>query len=259
MIISIITICLNNEDLEKTIDSVLAQTHQDYEYWIIDGASTNPDTIAAINKYANNNQVNIISEKDNGIYDAMNKGIKLSIGEYLIFLNAGDYFYSNDSLNQFSAQHKNEEIVYGNLQVISPESTWIKEYPSKLSFSYFLEDTLPHPASFIKRSVFEITGLYKTNMLISADWALFINAICSKNLSYRHLNCIISSFNNVGISSLPQNQDLIFAEKREYLKDNFSLFMDDYDELRIIKQKMNNFKNSRLRKYFSYCFKQFKL
>jgi glycosyltransferase involved in cell wall biosynthesis len=259
MRISIITVCLNNENLEKTIDSVLAQNHDDCEYWIIDGKSTNSITIDTISKYSNDQRVNIISEKDNGIYDAMNKGIKLATGEYLIFLNAGDCFYSADSLNQFITQHNNEEIIYGNLQVISPGSTWIKEYPSKLSFSYFLADTLPHPASFIKRSVFNIAGLYETNMLISADWALFINAICSKNLSYRHLNYIVSSFSYDGISSLSQNQEIIIAEKKQYLNNTFPLFVNDYEEFKIIKQKMANFKNSRLRKYFSYVFNQFNL
>lgn len=256
MKISIITVCLNSEELEKTINSVLNQTYKNYDYWIIDGKSTNAITLNTLNKYKDHNKVNIISEKDGGIYDAMNKGIRLSNGDYLIFLNAGDSFYTNESLQVFATQHDNYEIVYGDLEMTNTKSNWIVEYPPKLSYSFFLENTLPHPACFIKKSVFEKVNLYETNMLISADWAFFIKAICLRNVSYKHLPTIISSFDHNGISSDLSNQNLIHEEKKQFLENNFSLFIDDFTEYKETKRKFTNLKNSRLRKYLSYIFKQ---
>lgn len=259
MKISIITVCLNNPDLEKTIRSVLAQGYKDYDYWIIDGGSDNPTTLSVLDTYKDQLGINIISEKDTGPYDAMNKGIKSSTGEYLIFLNSGDCFYSGKSLEFFASNHDNYDIIYGDLEVVEPNKRWIKQYPDKLSFKYFLTDTLPHPSSFIKRSVFEKVGLYQADIKISADWAFFVTAICLHQITYKHLPQVISSFNYEGMSSLPGNRDLILAEKKQYLETNFPLFIGDYLEIREAGNKYNNLKNSRLRKYLSLIFKQLEI
>lgn len=257
--ISIITVCLDNEHLKRTIDSVLHQTYSDYELLIIDGKSTNSTTLQVLNEHQNSPKVIIKRERDTGIYDAMNKGIKLASGCYLIFLNAGDYFHSTQSLEFFVAEHGNYDIVYGDLFVIEHEKNWVKHYPDKLSFKYFLKDTLPHPSSFIKKQVFEKVGLYETKMLISADWALFIKAICLQNISYKYIPHIISAFYYDGISSKPYNQELIWGEKSAFLQKEFGLFIADLKDDEQIRDKYLNLKNSRLRKYLSFFFKQLKL
>lgn len=258
MLISVITINYNNKDgLNKTIQSIIGQTYTGIEYIVIDGGSTDGsvDIITA-----NSQNINYwVSEKDNGIYDAMNKGIKQAKGEYLLFLNSGDYFYTNESVAIFASQHDDKDIVYGDLQVVETDSTWVKNYPSKLSFKYFLQDTLPHPACFIKRSAFEKVGLYDTSMQIAADWAFFIKAICLHNLSYKHLDQVISGFYNNGVSSHAHNQPLIKKEKDKYLQQEFALFINDFNDNDEMIQKYHHLKNSRLRKYLSYFFKQLKL
>ena len=94
--LSIITVCYNEPNLEKTCKSIIEQTYQDFEWIVVDGGS-NEQTQNIWNKYKN--RINyFISEKDSGVYNAMNKGIKQSNGEYLLFLNAGDYLFDKDAL-----------------------------------------------------------------------------------------------------------------------------------------------------------------
>lgn len=256
MKVSIVTVCLNNEDLEKTIASVLSQTSVDYECWVMDGLSDNKITIEILNKYQNAPRINIQSEKDEGIYDAMNKGISLSNNEYLLFLNAGDYFCNNSSLEVLLKNIGVNDIIYGDIQVTDGQRTWLKEYPSNLTFKYFLDDTLPHPAALIRKSLFKENGGYETSMQIVSDWAFFIKAICLKNAKYKHIPSVISIFNNNGISSMDSNRQLIEAEKTKYLLETFPSFIDDYKEIKNITNRYNGYKNSRVRKYLSYIFKQ---
>jgi len=259
MTISIITICLNDIYLDRTVQSVLSQNYKNYDYWIIDGGSTHSQTIDILKKYQDDKRIKIISEKDEGRYDAMNKGIKLSKGEYLIFLNAGDYFYSESSLNLFASACEGQEIIYGDLEFITPEQTYIYKYPHSLTYSFFLNESLPHPASFIKRIVFEKIGIYDVNLQIIADWAFFVKALCMHNLSYKHLPHVISSFNHGGISSIYGSDEIIRTEKNEFQKNHLSLFINDYNEMANMRDVIYKLKNSRLRKYLSYFLKQLKM
>ena len=188
----------------------------------------------------------------------MNKAINIATGEYLIFLNSGDIFYTNQSIEIFCKNYDNYEIVYGNLEV-KGENNYIKQYPSALSFGYFLRDTLPHPATFIKKEVFKKCGPYATDILIASDWAFFLKAICLQNISYKHLPYTISSFDTNGISSQPSNQKLIGEEKIVFLKNNFPSFYAEYLEMESIKIKFQHLKNSRIRKYLSFFFKQLQI
>lgn len=118
MKISIVTVCFNAEsNVEKTIKSVISQTYSDIEYIIIDGNSTD-STMAIIEKYADKID-KIISEPDNGIYDAMNKGISLATGDFINFMNAGDIFSSQDAVKNVVMQIKDEsDVVYGDSTMI---------------------------------------------------------------------------------------------------------------------------------------------
>ncbi|WP_231461839.1 glycosyltransferase family 2 protein [Pedobacter sp. Leaf132] len=259
MTVTIITVCLNNDDLDQTIESIVKQSFEDFELIVMDGCSTNSRTIETLVKYQHHPKINIISEQDNGIYDAMNKGITKATGEYLIFVNAGDQLISENVLKAVTKHFNNEDIIYGNLQIEGDDFSLIKEYPSKLSFNYFLKDTLPHPSTFIKRSLFEKFGYYNCNMKISADWAFFINSICRNNVSYKHIPLVISLFKYDGISSKSENQELINNEKNNYLQKNFSAYMTDYQLLDRLESDRLALKNSRVRKYLSIIFKQLKV
>ena len=255
MLISVITINYNNsEGLRETVESVIGQTYRDVEYIVVDGGSTD-ESVDVIRAHAAGISC-WISEKDNGVYDAMNKGIARATGEYLVFLNSGDYFYSNKSLETFGAAQQGADIVYGNLQVIGNPDKWVKTYPAKLSFRYFLNDTLPHPSSFIKRELFTKCGLYDTGFRIAADWAFFIKAICKYGASYKHIDEVVSSFKYDGVSSKAENHGIIAAEKEAYLRAEFPMFIDYYLESESALKKYHRLQHSRVRKLLARIFKQ---
>ena len=150
MKISIITVCKNAESaIERTILSVVTQScfNKNIEYLIIDGASTDK-TIEIIQKYAEKYPIKWISEPDSGIYNAMNKGIKLASGDYLLFLNAGDYLIHYNIIKSLINLFGSSEfdIIHGNIFCINPESEQyaIKAAPEKPEVDFFYLDTLPH-------------------------------------------------------------------------------------------------------------------
>ena len=232
--ISIITINYNNlNGLKKTMESVFNQSWQNIEYIVIDGGSTDGSV-----QYIEQQQHKITyweSKKDNGVYHAMNKGIEKATGEYLIFLNSGDHFYNDTILNDYHEHIGQHDIVYFNLNVIDNDESYTKTYPKVLSFSYFVEDTLPHPASFIKRKLFNDIGCYDESLKITADWKFFMDAICKCNKSYKHVNALLSTFYFNGMSSMVENRSIINQEKIKVLKDKYAVFFKDIDE--VIKNK----------------------
>ena len=243
MKLSIITINLNNaEGLRKTIESVVTQTFTDYEYIIIDGGSTD-ESVEVIKQYADKITY-WVSEPDKGIYNAMNKGILKANGEYLLFLNSGDIFFSKKSVKNLIEHSENYDIVYGNIWVINKDEGFVKQYPDELTFGYFIYDTLPHPASLIKKNLFE-NNLYNEELKIVSDWVFFMVSICKNNYSYKHVNEIISIFYYDGLSSQEVNRDITSKEKKECLSENFKLFLKEYEELNQLRQyksRINNIK-----------------
>ena len=198
---SIITINYNNaEGLEKTIKSVKSQTYSNFEHIIIDGNSKDGSkTVIESHKdffsYS-------ISEPDTGIYNAMNKGIKVSKGKYLLFLNSGDKLYDHQILDKVSKKmFENLDIYYGDLNLIFKKENKIQVFPKKLSFGFFYEKSLAHPSVFIKKNLFDDLFYYNESFKIISDWEFFTCAICKYNASYKHLGLIISKFNTDGISS----------------------------------------------------------
>lgn len=245
--LSIITINFNNlKGLEKTMKSVLAQTFIDYEYIVIDGGSTDGSE-----EYIAKNTEKLtywISEKDKGIYEAMNKGILKANGEYLLFLNSGDYLLNDNSIPKIFESSEGQDIIYGSLIIDYNGEQVVATYPDKLNFSYFLSNTLPHQSSFIKRSLFNSVGLYNEKFKSTSDWEFFIKAICKYNATYKYIPITLSVFHNDGISSKPENQEWIKADKKEALKNHFPVFLDDYAKLKyleLVERKLLNIESSR--------------
>ncbi len=250
MKLSIITINLNNKDgLKKTIESVVNQTFTDYEYIIIDGASTD-GSVDVIKELTPSLMERVgerlywISEPDKGIYNAMNKGILQAKGEYCLFLNSGDWLVDENILEKVFDLEVKEDIVYGKLY---GDNT---NYPDKLRFSFMFGWSLPHPASFIKRSLFDLVGLYDESNKIISDWTFFMLAIYSYDCSYRHIPLVISVFNRDGISSSSNIQLLISEERKNFFKQYFYLFIEDYSELYKLKSELITIKQSRIYKLF---------
>lgn len=226
--ITVITINLNNKDgLKKTLKSISYQTYINFEYIVVDGNSN--DGSLKVIEHNNSTIDKCIVEKDSGIYDAMNKGISASTGDYLLFINSGDWLVSHNTLEQLSKYAlDNTDIIYGDIILHDAEtqSTKTTNYPEELSFQYFRYRTLPHQATLIKRELFNEIGLYDTNMKIISDWAFFCLAICKYQKKYKKIPLLVCNFPTDGIGS---TQIETRRREREYfLQDNFKLFNDDY-------------------------------
>lgn len=241
MKLSIITINYNNaQGLRGTIKSIISQNFKNFEYIVIDGNSSDSSK-DVIEKYADKIDY-WVSEPDLGIYNAMNKGIRQAKGEYLLFLNSGDYLKDSVFMQEIMDQLTGEDIIYFDLEVYySAENIVYKSYPDSVNFEYFLTKTLPHPASFIKKRLFEKYGLYDEKIKICSDWAFFLNMIGDKKCSYKHVGSSFSVFFFDGISSAPQSVELMRKEKEEYLIRKYRLFRGLYKKREL--QKIQNTKN----------------
>ena len=226
--ISIISINLNNkEGLNKTISSVLNQSFTDYQYIIIDGGST--DGSSELIKSYSKKITYWVSEKDGGIYNAMNKGIKQAGGEYLLFLNSGDCLFDKEVLKKMLQKGNHADIIYGNILLDNGKEKTEGVFPEKLLFSYFFNHSLPHACSLIKRSLFENTGLYNEDYKIVSDWEFFLLAINKYQCSYQYVPIPVTVFNLEGISAREENQQLIKEERKAVLQQHFASFMPDYE------------------------------
>jgi len=254
--LSIITINYNNrQGLQKTMESVFAQTFSDYEYIIIDGGST--DGSKELIEKHQNKLVYWVSEKDGGIFNAQNKGILKSKGEYLLFLNSGDILYEPTVLSYVNSFLNNTSIVYGDILIKEPTRSWIKKYNDELSFDYFTKDTLPHQASFIKKSLFKMIGLYDETLQISSDWKFFLEAICKYNVTSKYLDKVIAEYDYSGISSVPDNWEIIVRERQTIINNEWQYFQNLQKELEaskkeliVVAQKYKLLSNSRVVKSY---------
>lgn len=225
--LSIITINYNNLDgLKKTIESVSSQTCKEFEYLIIDGGSTD-GSVAYIE--SKSDAIDYwISEPDKGIYNAMNKGIELATGEYILFINSGDHLFSNKVVKSAEKYLQSYDVIYFNLQIISEDKRFkIHSLPDKLKFSDFFIDSWPHPSTFTKRELFDKVGLYDENLKIFSDWKFMILALFKYQCSYLKVDEILSTFYLGGVSS----QTDLFGERNQVLKEFFNGYVLDYQEL----------------------------
>lgn len=192
MKISVITVCYNAEKvIQQTMQSVMNQSYTDIEYIIIDGASTD-GTMELVKKYADEKRVRYISEPDNGIYDAMNKGIRLATGDYLEFLNAGDVFVNNDVIKSVvqKIEANPADVMYGDIIYEYPDKTTsVRIYGQFCSslFYYLLGDCINHQAIFARRECFE-KNIFDAEYRICADreWMMRVKkggkSFCAMNL-----------------------------------------------------------------------------
>jgi len=223
--VSIITITYNNPDLKRTLDSVLAQKsiRVKIEHIIVDNLSTDKTEEVVRNYKAKADfEVIYIREKDKGRYDAMNKGIRVTSGEYLMFLNAGDCFFNKNSLRKITNLSEKYDLIYGNLNVIENGKESIYYPPEIVDFKYFLSFALPHQSSLIKKDLFDKIGNYDDFFEIVSDWKFFLLAICKYDYSYYYINETISTYYFDGISSKVENSKKIEKEKNKVLNEEFS-------------------------------------
>lgn len=235
--ITVITINYNDKlGLEKTIKSVTNQTLQDFEFIIIDGGSTDGSAELIVQNSANISYW--ISEKDKGVYNAMNKGIKNATGDFVIFMNSGDCFCSNTILEEVTPDLVVDfDVYYGDCYKVNSNYKRLKTYPEKLNFSFFYSASLNHQSTFIRRSLFDTYFYYNENYKIASDWEFFIYVICYANVPVKHLKRVIALYDFTGISSNQNFSELFLKEKNESLLKFFPAFVNDYKEVKELNSK----------------------
>lgn len=267
--LTVITITYNNlAGLRKTADSVLAQTMSDFEWIIVDGASTD-GTQAYLQEIPRRWQgaaecLQIISEPDTGIYNAMNKGIFHAHGTYLQFLNSGDSQISPTILEQIFSNNPTADILYGNrMDVYANGDLREVRYAPKISIYFLWSSMISHQASFIRRALFDTVGLYREDLKYASDWVFFLKAFVQHNASSMFLDMPIVYFDKGGISSdvantveMKAERKRAFAETLPYLEDDFENMHHYIEMLRLYDPKANALGKKLLRlprKVYRFC------
>ncbi len=239
MKVSIITVVYNAvETLEKSILSVISQGYSNIEYIIIDGGSTD-GTIEIIEKYKSKISY-FISEKDKGLYDAMNKGIIACSGEIIGILNADDTFFSNNTIQKivdFYNSSSEIEACIGDV-VQHDENGKIRRYyssknwnPNKLRYGFMP----PHPSIFIRKELFKKYGLYSLNYKIGADFEMVVRYFLKNNVKWKYHGRITTKMLIGGLSSSGiQSYKLISKEIKKSLKENEIKFISLFIDLRFL-------------------------
>lgn len=233
MKLSVITINLNNKaGLEKTLASVLAQMDQSFEYIIIDGGSTD-GSVELIESYKDqfkNIPLTVISEPDQGIYHAMNKGIALAKGEYLHFLNSGDWLVDDTVVSSMLAEMKpNTQILLGKVIKVGKNGKKKKNINNKdVSLFTFYRGTIQHTSAYIKRSLFDEYGSYDESLKIVSDWKWYLQVVGLHQIKVDITDTYVTYFNLEGISST--NKILDKQERRKVLEELLPpAVLHDYD------------------------------
>lgn len=219
--ISIITVCYNSAStIEDTIKSVLAQKYDNYEYLIIDGLSKD-NTLDIVKKYESKfkGKMKIISEKDKGLYDAMNKGIKLATGDIIGIINSDDVLIDEHVFEKINSSYTDEtDILYANL--IYCDSTLTHPIRDYISGKRKKNEWCPaHPTMYIKRSVFDKVGLYNLNYKVSSDYDMMVR-INKGNFNFTYLNDYLVLMRLGGVSNGLKGYVNNFKDAYRILKDN---------------------------------------
>ncbi|MDI6720710.1 MAG: glycosyltransferase family 2 protein [Methanomicrobiales archaeon] len=176
--ISIVTVCKNSEEfIEKTIQSVASQIYPNIEYIVVDGGSTDK-TLKIITKYRSS-VATLISEKDNGIYDAMNKGLDLCHGDLVYFLNSGDYLFNIDTISKIAdiAEKNPSYDIYTGDIIYYDENCHERISGERASIVKYLQSVVCHQGIIARRRVFDQTGKFDTKYHIYADYDWFLSAL----------------------------------------------------------------------------------
>lgn len=200
--LSVITINRNNADgLLKTINSVFNQTKPPFEFIVIDGASTDksPEIVEHFRERLNY----AVSEKDTGIYQAMNKGINKASGEYLLFLHSGDWLYNNQVIESVLPLLKGADVISGDINIYDAGKWHLMSSENEITVGLFQYLSLYHQATFISKKLFERFGLYDETFKSTGDYEFFIRALLANNSTYKHIPLVISNFVADGMSNDP--------------------------------------------------------
>lgn len=221
MKITIVTVCYNAEKtIEKTIESVISQDYKDFEYLIVDGKSKDR-TVEIISQYQHIPNVSVISETDSGLYDAMNKSTRIANGDYILFLNSGDFFCDDRVLSDIAGE-LNADIVYGNVIRQKEHGDVLEKYPGKYRVMWLLLQgkMISHQVMFTRTEIMKKYG-FDESFKITADYNFLIKAKKDR-CSMHYVNRNISVVDNIGgISSQSSNMRCMREEDDRSLKEYF--------------------------------------
>ena len=186
MKISIITVCVNAEKtIKDTIESVLKQSYKDFEYIIVDGKSSD-DTLKIISKY-DDKRIRLISEKDKGLYDAMNKGIKLSTGDIIGTINSDDILASEDVFQTVIDNFdENTDVIYANIKYYNEDFSKVKRdfVSGTKENEYFCP---AHPSMYVRKEIYQRIGTYNTSYKIASDFDFMVRCNLN-NVRYKYID-----------------------------------------------------------------------
>lgn len=247
--LSIITINRNNaRGLEKTIEGVLSQTFRDFEYIIVDGASTD-ESVDVIKKFED--KITLwISEPDKGIFNAMNKGVMVAKGEYVQFSNSGDWFVNSDVLSKVFENDPTEDIIFGNIIKVQNGIKTVDKGvgTSNVTFYHLFLGTINHPATFARCELFKKYGLFTEKYKYVNDWEWFVRTVGLSDTSIRYIDLNISYFDMVGNSN--DTYEYYETERKPILKElvpcrileDYNRFFVNEEVIKLIqKNKISNF------------------
>lgn len=226
--ISIITVSYNAvKTIEETINSVLNQSYSNIEYIIIDGGSRD-GTVDIIKKYQD--KINVwISEPDKGIYDAMNKGIKLAKGDWIGIINSDDCYCIDafDTILNTISKNQNAELIFGDLNIIDKNSKFINKLEPILQLDHIKHTmSIFHPTVFIKKEIYQSFGMFNLKYKLSADWDL-LKRFYLNGVKFNYVNKSIASFRKGGAGS--GFRTIHFFERFEIRHKSFKFYFIWYD------------------------------
>lgn len=216
--ISVITINRNNKaGLQRSLDSLAAQRVRPFEFIIVDGASGDGSAELALGSKL---PTRVISEPDEGIYDAMNKGLKQCSGDYIYFLNSGDAFYDEFVIEQLANLSPGPEVYFGNMVWKSSGEKLVP--PMVIDVPLFVLGTLWHPCVLVKTEVFAQHGAFNKQLKIAGDYEFLLRVLIARGSSYRYTDVTISLYDTLGISNDPAFAELEQRERAMSWELNFS-------------------------------------
>ncbi len=224
--VTVATVCYNCEDtIEKTIISVLKQTYGEIEYIIVDGASSDM-TMEVIKKHCKDERVIVISEPDDGLYDAMNKAIDKATGDYVIFMNSGDVFADDNVIYNISRfLDGNNELVYGNVIRLKPSGRILEKYGNRYTPMFLLLQgkMMCHQSIFTRSDIMK-QYRFNTDYSITADYDFLMRMVHDKR-RLQYADVTVSIVDNVkGISSTISNMDEMRKQDDMSLKESFPVW-----------------------------------
>lgn len=239
MKVSIITVCFNSDKyLRDTMQSVLNQNYEDIEYIVVDGASKD-NTVGIIKEFEPlfRGRMTWISEPDKGLYDAMNKGIRLATGDIVGTLNSDDFFTSDNVISEVvKAFHSDNELelVYGDIHFVNPDN--LNKSVRCYSSSVFKPSLLrlgfmpAHPSMYIKRECFDKYGYYALDYKIAADFDLVVRYIHTHRVKYRYLKLDFVTMRTGGESAnrLLLNKETTLACRKNGINTNIAVLSLKY-------------------------------